>query len=333
MMRLSDLALNITEERYHALPFLSYSILARYEREGGFKSLPATWAELWAPTPRTDALVFGGAVDAIVTGGMGEFDARFRVADIPPTPDKVRQAMDALLERGVSPCDTDGALRVIDEIAFYPTWRKETRLAKLNEGLAYYEAMRGGDGRQTLDGMTYANVLSVVDDLRRSPLTGALLFGDLPAGQERFFQLKFTAKIGGTNYKAMCDMIIVDHGRESIHIYDLKTTGKESYSFRQSYLDWGYHIQSWLYRRVVEEAMVMTDFDGYTVDGFSFIVASKTAGSPCVWDDLTPERTRRLRDPFTIGEEVRGAYDDRGLRRDMPRWVSETDRNVINFAD
>lgn len=332
-MRLSDLALDMTEEQYHALPFLSYSILARYEREGGFKSLPATWGELWAPTPKTDALVFGGAVDAIVTGGMDEFDARFRVVDIPPTPDKVRQVLDALIARGVDLCDTGRVLEVVEEMAFYPSWRKETRLAKLNEGLAYYEAMRGDDGRQVLDAATHAHVLSVVDDLRRSPLAGALLFGALPDGRERFFQLKFTAKIGGTPYKAMCDMIIVDHERKAIHIYDLKTTGKESYSFKLSYLDWGYHIQSWLYRRVVEEAVVMTDFDDYTVDGFSFIVASKTAGAPCVWDDHTPERTRKLRDAFIIGEEICGAYDDEGRKRPMPRWVSETDRNVIAFAD
>lgn len=333
MMRLSDLALDMAEGQYHALPFLSYSILARYEREGGFKSLPQTWGELWAPQPKTDALVFGGAVDAIVTGGMEEFGARYRVADIPQTQDKVRQAMDALLDRGVPPCDTERVLGVIDEMAFYPSWRKETRLAKLNEGLAYYEAMRADDGRQVLDAATHARVLSVVDDLRRSPLAGALLFGDLPVGQERFFQLKFTAKFAGTPYKAMCDMIIADHARRTLHIYDLKTTGKESYSFRQSYLDWGYHIQSWLYRRILEEAVMMTDFDGYTVDGFSFIVASKTAGEPCVWDDMTPERTRRLRDPLTIGEEICDAYDDNGQRRAMPRWVSEKDRNIIAFDD
>lgn len=78
---------------------------------------------------------------------------------------------------------------------------------------------------------------------------------------------------------------------------------------------------------------MMTDFDGYTVDGFSFIVASKTAGEPCVWDDMTPERTRRLRDPLTIGEEICDAYDDNGQRRAMPRWVSEKDRNIIAFDD
>lgn len=333
MTGLDKLAINMTEAAYHALPCLSYSILARYERGGGFKSLPETWAELWAPTPKTDALVFGGAVDALVTGGEDEFNARYRVVDIPPTTDKVKQVMDELLAKGIALHETEKVTEVINALAFYPTWRTDTRLNKLNEGLAYYNALRGGDSRDVLDKATHAHVLSVVDDLRKSPLTGKLLFGELPDGQERFFQLKFTTKVGGVLYKTMCDMIIVDHGRKTIHIYDLKTTGKESYSFKQSYLDWGYHIQSWLYRRVLEEVIILTDFGDYTVDGFSFIVASKTAGAPCVWDDQTPERTRKLRDPFTIGEEIQGSFDAEGRRLTMPRWVSEADRNMITFFD
>ena len=111
----------------------------------------------------------------------------------------------------------------------------------------------------------------------------------------------------------MCDMIIVDHKKKSIHIYDLKTSNKESYEFKQSYIEWGYHIQSWLYRIVLKDFLCFyPEYDGYSVDEFSFIVASKSNNTPLVYDDKSEISHTKpwLRNPLDIGQEIFNSYEE-----------------------
>lgn len=320
-----------SEDAYHEDKILSYSILSQYERNGGFKWLPENKEDLWMPTAKTDALLFGGAVDAIITSGMDKFNAEYRVVDIPQVPDKIKQVIDKMIAEHIEWSDTPNILPIMNELQFYPTWRQETRFNKLNEGLEYYNALHCEDKRLVITKEMYDNILKTCDSLHASPLVSSLMFDKLPEGQERFFQLKFTTKIGNIPYKIMCDMIIVDHKNKEIKIYDLKTSGKESYNFRLSYLDFGYHIQSWLYRIVLEDALCMTDFSDYKIEGFYFIVASKVSGEPCVWQDLTEIEGNKYRDPVRIGQEVADAYDSEGHKKTMPDWCDASKVNILNF--
>lgn len=330
MKQLSDYAFKMEEANYHSKQCLSYSILSQYERNGGFKWLPEKWEDLWAPSPKSEALLFGGAVDALITDGQDKFNAEYRVLDIPPVQDKIKQVIDRMIELGIEWHDTDGMLRVLDEMQLYPTWRKETRVNKLNEGYAYYQAVATKDNRRILTRDVYEHVLSVCQDLHNSNLVSSLMFDALPSHQERFFQLKFSTRFGGIEYKIMCDMIIVDHEKKEINIYDLKTTGKESYSFNYSYLDFGYHIQSWLYRMVLEDVLCLTDYSDYKIKDFYFIVASKVAGEPCVYRDDTPVEGKKFRNPLIIGKEIVDAYKD-GTKKSMPQWCDASKVNVISF--
>src|SRR5574344_191538 len=74
---LKDISWDVDEATYRADSALSYSTLARYEREG-FNGLPNLFDKL-----ETSSLTFGSAVDSIITGGQEEFDSRFLVAEFP----------------------------------------------------------------------------------------------------------------------------------------------------------------------------------------------------------------------------------------------------------
>ena len=89
--KLSDISLNITEEEYRRDSALSYSTLARYEREG-FNNLDKLFDRLETPS-----LTFGSAVDSLITGGQKEFDERFMVAEFPSTPDSITKMVKSLL--------------------------------------------------------------------------------------------------------------------------------------------------------------------------------------------------------------------------------------------
>ena len=320
MKSLKELSAQLEERTYHALPYLSYSILARYEREGGFKSLPEKWKDLWQPCPETEALLIGSAVDCLVTaeGDREEaFNKEFIVVDIDRIPDKTRQVVDTMVERGIRWEDTNAIADILDEIGFYPNWKLNTRISKITEGDAgryyYHRNLAKESGKRILSSGMYDTVLRCVKNLESNELTNHLLWGKLPDHQERFFQLQFTTTIGGVDYKIMCDMIIVDHKKKSIHIYDLKTSSKESYEFKQSYLEWGYHIQSWLYRIVLKDFLCFyPEYDGYSVDEFSFIVASKSNNTPLVYDDKSEISHTKpwLRNPLDIGQEIFDSYEE-----------------------
>ena len=68
MKSLYDISWQVSEKEYRADPALSYSTLARYEREG-FNNLDKLFDRLETPS-----LTFGSAVDSIITGGQEEFD-------------------------------------------------------------------------------------------------------------------------------------------------------------------------------------------------------------------------------------------------------------------
>lgn len=331
MKKLSDYAVVMDEDKYHAKKCLSYSILANYERNERFKSLPDNWSDLWKPTPKTDALIFGGAVDAILTGGQDKFISEYKVVDIPAVQDKVKQVIDKMVELGIGWNESDKIMSLLDEIQFYPNWRKDTRMSKISEGKAYYDAISGEDKRIVMTSDMYKNVIRVCNDLHNSKLVSSLMFDELPEGKERFFQLKFIDDVYGIKFKIMCDMIIVDHNKKQIQIYDLKTTGKESYLFKHSYLDWGYHIQSWMYRITLREALSLTEYDEYNIEGFYFIVASKVGGLPTVWRDESELSGNKYRNPITIAKEIVSSYDNDGYRKTMPKWCSAEEINILNF--
>ena len=68
MRSLKDISWNISEEDYRKDPALSYSTLARFNRER-FNNLNKLFDKIETPS-----LTFGSAVDSIITGGMEEFN-------------------------------------------------------------------------------------------------------------------------------------------------------------------------------------------------------------------------------------------------------------------
>lgn len=334
-----------SEQKYHELPLLSYSILARYEREGGFKSLPENKSDLWAPTEKTDALIFGAALDTLVTkewtendNGFIDFANQFVVCDCKEVPDKSKRIMNRMIQEGIGWYDTDMILKIMDEQFYYPNWKNATRISKFCEDDAhkYFDVCRDAEstGKTVIPIEMKNRVFDCYNQLKGTELTKALLFAELPEYRERHFQLKFEAELWTIKYKIMCDMILVDNEKRTITIYDIKTSGKESYCFKQSYLEWGYHIQSHLYRMVLQEALKNTPYSDYVVKDFYFIVASKVNDTPLVFKDESERVVKKpwLRDPREIGMEIENSFSSiTGERNEIPTDFSYTVPNIISF--
>lgn len=117
-----------------------------------------------------------------------------------------------------------------------------------------------------------------------------------------FTQLKFIANVKYVGeYKFMPDLIIVNHIRKTIKIYDLKTTGKWEEYFPDSVTRYGYYIQACMYVQGLKSIIEKDpDFREYTVDPvFSFITINTSSPGPIQWD-------------FRMSLNTNGFVDDKG---------------------
>lgn len=247
MKKLSDIAWDVTEEQYRADPALSYSTLAKYEREG-FNNLDKLFDRIETPS-----LTFGSAVDSIITGGKKEFLERFMVASFPSVPNSIVVIVKDLFNefgatyRDITLIPNDEVISKAGSYNFQPNWRPETRAKVIKEkGFDYYTLLYLAGDKTILDVDTYKDVCNAVDSLKTSEATKFYFADNNPFKPEikRFYQLKFKGEFNGVHYRNMADLIVVDHEQKLIIPVDLKTSSHTEWDFYKSFIDWRYEINN-----------------------------------------------------------------------------------------
>lgn len=335
---LDQISWNVTEQVYRADPALSYSTLARYEREG-FDKLDSLFDQISTPS-----LTQGSMVDALITGGEEEFNDRFYVADFPSLGDKEQQIADLLFDSHHETCAGFSAIPKADIIAaanqvvYYKNYTDPVRVKKLTEACSQYYNLKylAGD-KEIVSANTYAKVIAMVNALKESASTARYFMPDEPfSNVKRYYQLKFKAVFEGVEYRCMMDEVIVDYDRKVIFPIDLKTSGKAEWHFTDSFKQWLYMIQARLYWRILRDNL---DRDPYFKDfrllDYRFIVVNRDTLIPLVWEfrnttasgTLVDEEGNEFRDPFEIGKELKHYLDER------PKVPDGIDVNGLNVID
>ena len=239
---LKDISWLVDEPTYRADPALSYSTLARFEREG-FNKLDHLFDKV-----STQSLLEGSMVDCLITGSRDEFDELYYVTDYPSIGDKEQQIVLALYDRFHTTCEQfsyipyEEVLSAINEFEWQKNWREDTRVRVLSERVAMYYNIKVQAGDKTVvDGNTYDRVIRMVRALKTSPATqGYFADNDSLSPVRRYYQLKFKAKFEGINYRVMMDEVIVDYDEKKIIPLDLKTSGSHEWDFQHSFEKWCY---------------------------------------------------------------------------------------------
>lgn len=314
---LKDISWLVSESEYRQDSALSYSTIARYEREG-FNNLDKLFDKIETPS-----LTFGSAVDALITGSEEEFNERFMVAqmDNPPS-DALTKITNVLFNAwkdvyvNLADIPDDTVLNTISDITWNNHWLPKTRVKKIKEDCAaYYKLLYISGGRTILNTYVYKDVLDTVYKLRSADSTKFYFEPDniFDDNIERLYQLKFKATFNDVEYRCMMDECIVIHDKKLVVPVDLKTSSKPEWDFYRSFLEYRYDIQARLYWRILRDNM---DRDPYFKDfklaDYRFIVANRKTLIPLVWQfrstqkmgDITTKDGTVLRDPFTIGEEL-----------------------------
>lgn len=343
---LKDIAWNISEEEYRADPALSYSTLARYEREG-FSKVNQLFDKVESPS-----LLLGSIVDCILTDGEEEFDKRFMVAEFPAIPDSIITVVkDAFRLYGTQynslySIPDNYIVSIALTYNYQPNWRPETRAKVIKEkGAEYYSLLYLSKDKTIVPNDTYILAMNMVDALRSSISTKWFFEKDNPFDEniKRYYQLKFKATLADVDYRCMADLLVVDYKNKIIIPVDLKTSFHKEYEFYKSFMDWNYQIQARLYWRIIRNNLDRDEyFKDFKLNDYRFIVVSRDL-HPLIWifrntQTLGELRYGRLkdiimRDPEVIGTELRYILDNRpvypsGIKpegdNDIVKWIEMT---------
>lgn len=340
MKSLRDISWQVSEKGYRADPALSYSTLARYEREG-FNNLDKLFDRIETPS-----LTFGSAVDSIITGGQEEFDERFMVAEFPSMPDSIVKIIKSLYKqyagtyRSLLNIPDSSIIRETEDQNYQMNWKPETRAKVIKEkGTDYYNLLFVAGDRCIIDTQTYQDVVNAVRVLKESSSTKLYFADDNPFEPdiERLYQLKFKGEFDGITYRNMADLIIVNHKEKWVKPVDLKTSSHTEWDFYKSFVDWRYDIQARLYWSIIRQNMDKDEyFKDFKLLDYDFIVVNKRTLTPLVWNCpfTQAQGTLRfgnnsqieMRSPFEIGKELNSYLTSRPK---VPMGINETGTNNL----
>lgn len=347
MKELSDISWNVTEPEYREDPALSYSTLARYEREGKFSSLPTLFEK-----QTTSSLTFGSMVDVLITGSEEEFANQFVVIDDPNISDTLKDITYALVER--YPETTTSFDSIPDEVLaevgkahdYYSSDKYASyRVRLIRENCkTYYSLLKLSRNKTIVSPKDVEDARKCVEALRSSKYTKFLFEENNPFDPrfKRYYQLKFkcTDENTGVEYRSMSDLLIVDYERKIIYPYDLKTSSHDEWEFPKSFTKYMYHNQARLYWRNIRQNLDKDDFfKDFLLDDYRFIVVNRKNRKPLVWrfrstktyGDLKIQTqtgyTYVWRDPYKIGEELRYYLNN---TCELPIGITE-DNDIVEY--
>ena len=335
---LSDISLHITEPEYRAMPELSYSTLATFERSG-FNGLDHLFDKKESPS-----LLLGSIVDSILTGGEDEFNSLYTILDINVT-DSGMDICKQLINQSL-PFDTFEEIPesivalAAKEVGFWQADKYDNtrykQVLKTGNIAEYYNALRNSD-KTIISAAMFQDALNMVKALRESPATsGYFADDDELSPVRRYYQLKFKAKFEGVGYRNLADLIVVDYEQKKVFPIDLKTSSHTEWDFEASFLQWFYMIQARLYWRIIRANMLKDDyFKDFTLENYRFIVVNKSTLTPLVWEfpltkekgTLVDDKGNEYRDPFEIGKELQGYLN---CRPPVPNGISMEGPNTIS---
>lgn len=328
MNSLYDISWKVDEPTYRADPALSYSTLAKYEREGRFNSLPTLFDKIETPS-----LTFGSMVDTLITGSEEEFREQFIVIDDPGLSDSLKEITQILYSlhkedgKRFEELEDEELARIGKECNYYAGDKYANyRVKQIKENCKpYYNTLCIAEGKKVVSQEDVEDARRCAEVLKTCERTAFYFAENDPFDDtiQRFYQLKFKHSFEGVNYRCMMDLAVVDNIKKTIQPVDLKTSSHNEWEFPLSFQKYLYQLQGRLYWRIVR-ALMNEDlfFKEYKLLPYKFIVVNRKNCKPMVWDFPLTETIGEInittpsgyiitwRDPFVIGKELRYYLDN-----------------------
>lgn len=314
---LKDISWQVPESEYRADPALSYSTLAKFEREG-FNALDKLFEKVESPS-----LLFGSMTDCLLTDGEKAFADQYYISDIPKLKPSAEPVVKQLFDlyhnsfTNINDIPDTEIMSVISQAGYMANtnWGTAAKCKAIRQdGAAYYQTMFMAGNKRVVSQDMYNKVFACIRALKDSPATHEYFKDDDPFEDiERCYQLKFKGTLEDVDYRCMADLIIVNHKTKEIIPCDLKTSSHREYDFPESFIQWRYDIQARLYWRLIKQNIDKDPyFKDFKLQEYRFIVVNNIDNPvPLVWKFRHTQSLgeielggRKLRDPQKIGEEL-----------------------------
>lgn len=284
-----DLTLNLPEEDYRNIPCISYSFVSKFYRDG-YSEIGNLLTSISSPS-----LSMGSLVDCLLTDKDNFYSRYYIISGNVPTDAIVEIVkeilfMDGKVHSSLEECLPTTIINAANKFSYYTNWKDETRIKNIIEkGAAYYSKLLEADNRIIVSEEDFAKagnscraIMGKFSYLfaaskNREVLYQAQFKNDFYALENWNDSYKFLVK-------GMMDCVVVDNEYKHITIYDFKTTSSPEYMFINSYFKWGYYFQSYIYKKLIEKAIIDTDYRHYDVN-MHFVVVNPNNPHPLLFDD------------------------------------------------
>lgn len=284
---LRDYSMNIEEEAYHAYPAWSYSMIAKYAKEG-FAAI-ATLHDKTEPTP---SMEFGSLFDSFITKGKATLDEYIVLEKEVPQAEKkaLRSLADICNEPNMMAIPKETILKAC-ELSGYKTdtnWGFDAKFKHLNEYEAYYRALVSG--KKVVSKTDWNDAVEMFkvfrNDLYLKELFGTKDTDDIEYIYQSQFLIDYTTESGETvKIKIMPDLIVVNHKDKTIQPVDLKTSSIPAWNFKENFLKFRYDIQANLYSDVLQMITEKDDdYKDYTILPYLFSDISRSDKVPVTYE-------------------------------------------------
>lgn len=302
MKSLNNYSLNIPEKDYHALDAWSYSVIARYAKDG-FSAI----STLHDPVKQTDSMRFGSLFDCMLTRGKQVMD-EYEVMEM-SVPDAEKNVLDIL-----ATITADEFNKIPDEVmqkaialaGYQSRWKYDTQYAHIQPYASYYDALRSG--KTIVSKSEWDDALKMYYTVTRDEYLKDHFKHDNSNDKEYIYQAQFvipfaTEHHGDVKMKIMPDMLEVDHKNKTIQPWDVKTSACPAYDFAEQFIRFRYDIQASVYTDVLQEVIENTEeYKDYTILPYLFMDISRSDMVPVTYEY----------DPRSISQQDGLSYESKG---------------------
>ena len=284
MKSLKDYSLKISEQEYHNNPAWSYSVIAKYAKDG-FSSI-STLHDRTEPTP---SMQFGSLLDSMLTKGKATLD-EYVVSDT-VVPDSVKTVLDKLASLTSEPfCSITSQFmeEVMDYCKFQMNWKYQTRFEKVASYCDYYENLISGKTVVSTEDWNDAKEMYNVirNDEYLKTIFGTKNTDDIEYLYQTKYVVDYTLDDGNTvKVKFMPDLLKVNHKEKTIQPDDFKTSAMPAYNFKENFLKYHYYLQAELYTDILRYFIqnVATEYKDYTILPYLFTDISRVDKVPVTY--------------------------------------------------
>lgn len=283
MKSLKDYSLNLSDSDYHSFPAWSYSVIAKYAKDG-FGAL-ATLHEKSESTPSMD---FGSLFDSIMTKGKKTLE-EYTVVDV-SVPDAEKKVLDTLATSYSCPfsdISVDAVLSATEATGYYPRWKAETKYEHVSAYSKYFDIIRSGKKLVSEDDWNDAMEMykAFRDNEYLNKIFGTKNTKDIEYIYQSQFVVKWVIEGEEVSIKIMPDLLVVNHSDKTIQPVDLKTSAMPAYAFSDNFIKFRYDIQAELYTDVLNKLIytTATEYSNYTILPYLFTDISRTDKIPVTY--------------------------------------------------